>query len=278
MDTQSHRLRRLALARGLRASPAEAAAAGAVEMATAILGEVTQMKKTKAAAAAGDEDPIHAMLELGVFLLASLVKDARSATLPKLGGADFQEAARHVWDNKQDHPQIIAALCYVLQALSLKLTKWQVQLSDGGEWSDLAAEQQLALRKATEKGEKVVHFRARGFPYEIDLKEMTQKNLKTGTSRTIQEVEVSIGALAGDAGGEEEVEAEKPYKWQVSNGKGGWWDFPEDVDTKLKEARAAGISVVKCTIRGQHYEVDIVNMHQKNCKVGTRREIRTLEL
>ena len=30
---------------------------------------------------------------------------------------------------------------------------------------------------------------------------------------------------------------------------GGWWDFPDDVDTKLKEARAAGISVVKCTIR-----------------------------
>eukprot|EP00439_Symbiodinium_sp_Y106_P023629 s1568_g2.t3 len=317
MASQSHRLRRLALARGLRAGPAEAAAAGAAEMSTAILAEISQMK-TKVTAA-GDDDPIHTMVELGVFLLASLVKGARSATLPKLSGADFQagalhEAARYVWDQKQDHPQIITALCYVLQALSLKLTKWQVQLNDAGatpdslarsiirmitdkahvgdgkekegeeekeetddaeyvgedsddeeveeeaaeeeeegeddgdgegddeddtcygDWADLAAERQLELRKATEKGETVIHFRERGFPYEIDLKEMTQKNLKSGTTRTIQEVEVPISTLAGDGGAEEEVEAEKPYKWQVSNGKGGWWDFPEDVDAKLKES------------------------------------------
>ncbi|CAE7661259.1 unnamed protein product, partial [Symbiodinium sp. KB8] len=202
MASQSHRLRRLALARGLRAGPAEAAAAGAVEMSTAILTEISQMK-TKVAAV-GDDDPIHTMVELGVFLLASLVKGARSSTLPKLSGADFQEASRYVWEQKQDHPQIITALCYVLQALALKLTKWQVQLNDAGDWADLAAERQLELRKATEKGETVIHFRERGFPYEIDLKEMTQKNLKTGTTRTIQEVEVPVSTLAGDGGAEEE--------------------------------------------------------------------------
>ncbi|CAE7411005.1 unnamed protein product, partial [Symbiodinium microadriaticum] len=62
MASQSHRLRRLALARGLRAGPAEAAAAGAVEMSTAILTEISQMK-TKVAAV-GDDDPIHTMVEL----------------------------------------------------------------------------------------------------------------------------------------------------------------------------------------------------------------------
>ena len=30
---------------------------------------------------------------------------------------------------------------------------------------------------------------------------------------------------------------------------GGWWDFPPEVDEKVKEAKAAGLSVVTCVIR-----------------------------
>lgn len=220
----------------------------------------------------GKEEEIHqvyhTMLEWGVFLVANLVQKERAATIPKLKGPLFQEAAGFVWDKKQDDVKILAALSYVLQALSMNITKWQVEMHEG-EWSDMAAEQQLALRTAASKGETVLHFRARGFPYEIDIKAMTQTNLKSGTSRKIKEVDVTSFAAGG-----EEAEEEKPYKWQVSNGKGGWWDFPPDVDTKVKEAKGAGLTIVTCSIRGQPYEVDLNKMHQKNTKTGTKREIR----
>ena len=39
-----------------------------------------------------------------------------------------------------------------------------------------------------------------------------------------------------------------------------------------------GIIVTCAAACSDSAKVDIVNMHQKNCKVGTRREIRTLEL
>ena len=75
-----------------------------------------------------------------------------------------------------------------MQAVSMNITKWQMETSSG-EWADMAAEQQLGIRTAIAKGETVMHFRARGFPYEIDLKALTQTNLKSGTTRKIQEAE-----------------------------------------------------------------------------------------
>ena len=57
-----------------------------------------------------------------------------------------------------------------MQAVSMNITKWQMETSSG-EWADMAPEQQLGIRTAIAKAETVMHFRARGFPYEIDLKE-----------------------------------------------------------------------------------------------------------
>lgn len=35
----------------------------------------------------------------------------------------------------------------------------------------------------------------------------------------------------------------------MSKWSGGWWDFPPEVDTVVKDAKAAGLTVVTCVIR-----------------------------
>jgi len=184
-----------------------------------------------------------------------------------------------IWTNKQDFPELISALCHILEALALKVTKWQVEIGDTHEWADLSSERQLEIRLAKEKGETVVHFRARSFPYEINLVEMKQTNLKTGTLRPIRELEVSMSAVA-DSGEvtSDTVPEVRPYKWQVSNGRDGWWDFPADVDAKLKEAKAAGLVTLQATVRSQTYDIDLHDMFQQNKSTGTKRQIRICEL
>lgn len=269
---QSSNAQLLALAKCHMAELSTVAKTDAAEMVVEQLVTIVPKRlKAEKYSPEGRDQLAHELMDYGTFLLANLVQAEKSVSVPKLKGPRFQEAASLVWERKQDDVKVLAALSYVLQAVSANITKWQVQMNDGGDWTDMAAEQQLALRTAVSKGETVLHFRARGFPYEIDLKEMTQTNLKSGTSRKIQEVSVTS---FGEGGAEES----KPYKWQVSNGKGGWWDFPPEVDTVVKDAKAAGLTVVTCVIRGQPYEVDLNKMTQKNTKTGTKREIRTCEI
>jgi len=228
-----------------------------------------------------DAEQARSVGELAVILFARLVESARSETLLLLKGPDFIEAVNRVWRSFQDSPRILAALCFVLEAVAVKVVKWQITFDDGSTWKDLDDQLTMALRKATSKGERTLHFDARGFPYVIDLDRGVQENLKTFKSRPIREIEVDMGTSSTeeDKGGDDKSgdSVDVPQlKWQVSGGKDKWWDIPQEVGDLLSAAQAAGNPLCSFNVRGNDYEVDFAKMVQCNVATGTERSVRAL--
>mmetsp|Transcript_57458 Transcript_57458/g.125780 ORF Transcript_57458/g.125780 Transcript_57458/m.125780 type:complete len:172 (+) Transcript_57458:44-559(+) len=64
-------------------------------------------------------------------------------------------------------------------------------------------------------------------------------------------------------------------RWQVKAGPGGGWiDFDLDVSLEIDDAQARGEEAFQVTVRGQAYEINLVEMHQKNLSTGRKRSIR----
>eukprot|EP00435_Cladocopium_sp_Y103_P071739 s247_g38.t1 len=64
-------------------------------------------------------------------------------------------------------------------------------------------------------------------------------------------------------------------RWQVKAGPGGGWiDFDLDVSLEIDDAQARGEEAFQVTVRGQAYEINLVEMYQKNIGTGRKRSIR----
>ncbi|CAE7609971.1 unnamed protein product [Symbiodinium natans] len=64
-------------------------------------------------------------------------------------------------------------------------------------------------------------------------------------------------------------------KWQWSNGTGGrWMDFDADVALELSEAVGRGETLLKLSIRGRWYEINLQSMQQQSLATGRFRPIR----
>ena len=92
----------------------------------------------------------------------------------------------------------------------------------------------------------------------IDLKGMTQKNMRTGYTRSLRYVD------------ENGIKEGTSYKWQVFLGPSqGWTDFTEPHASHLNQALANGFSWTTLNSFNQaggewRYMIDLQGMTQKN--------------
>mmetsp|Transcript_6587 Transcript_6587/g.11342 ORF Transcript_6587/g.11342 Transcript_6587/m.11342 type:complete len:170 (-) Transcript_6587:74-583(-) len=64
-------------------------------------------------------------------------------------------------------------------------------------------------------------------------------------------------------------------RWQVKAGPGvGWVSFDLDASLEIDDAQARGEESFQVTVRGQAYEINLVEMYQKNLSTGRKRSIR----
>ncbi|CAJ1352938.1 unnamed protein product [Effrenium voratum] len=72
--------------------------------------------------------------------------------------------------------------------------------------------------------------------------------------------------------GNDDIVAEK---WQVQAGPGGSWiDFDASVSLEISDAVASGLSAFSFDLRGHSYEINLLEMTQKNAATGKVRSIR----
>ena len=74
----------------------------------------------------------------------------------------------------------------VAEAVGAPAPRWQVKAGAGGTWIDFDVDVSFEIDDAQARGEETFQVAVRGQTYEINLAEMTQKNLATGRKRSIR--------------------------------------------------------------------------------------------
>lgn len=139
---------------------------------------------------------------------------------------------------------------------------WQF-LADSG-WSDCDVATQEALTDAERTGLDSVDLRFRSWRYQYSLTSMTQLNSITGTCRALRR--------------RSPWSTSPPLpRWQYET-RSGWYDFDleghRSLAEALRDAEGDEVTVVRKVMRGVMYELDFVDLTQKNLSTGRVRALR----
>jgi len=142
--------------------------------------------------------------------------------------------------------------------------EWLLEDADG-VWVRLDHEISAQLLVAWYCGEQVLDYSdSQGQSFQVDLTVWEQRNIATGQKKRIV-WNSSDASSEGDALAESWADSQ-----ETTADSSTWLDPGEEAERQLFAALNSGQPVVRYTVNGCHFEVDVVNMVQTNLSTGER--------
>lgn len=138
--------------------------------------------------------------------------------------------------------------------------EWLIEDAEGS-WMRLDHEISAQLLVAWYCGEQLLDYSFQGASFQVDLTVWEQRNVQTGERKKIV-WNSSDASSEGDAG---------LADWAEGKEDGSTWLDPgEEAERQLWAALNSGQQVVRYSVNGCQFEVDVVNMIQTNLSTGER--------
>eukprot|EP00435_Cladocopium_sp_Y103_P070517 s996_g35.t1 len=138
--------------------------------------------------------------------------------------------------------------------------EWLIEDAEGS-WVRLDHEISAQLLVAWYCGEQLLDYSFQGASFQVDLTVWEQRNVETGEKKKIV-WNSSDASSEGDAGLADSAEGKEDSST--------WLDPGEEAERQLWAALNSGQQVVRYSVNGCQFEVDVVNMIQTNLSTGER--------
>ncbi|CAD7928352.1 unnamed protein product [Amoebophrya sp. A25] len=142
------------------------------------------------------------------------------------------------------------------------LFEWQ----HGNEWKPYESKYQEVMRNAFTANYPTIKFFIGSNDYEVNFKQMTQKNLKSGNMKKIR-----CSSEAKTKPGANGRMQESKFQWLDAS---RWKDFDWAADRVLWTDYKRGMATTRITIMGHNYDVDFMEWTQTNVRTKKSRPIR----
>ncbi|CAD7927831.1 unnamed protein product [Amoebophrya sp. A120] len=148
--------------------------------------------------------------------------------------------------------------------------EWQ----HGHDWKQYEGKYQEILKHAFVKHYPTIKFYIGKNDYEVNFRQMTQKNLKTGNVKKIRMLSAGLDDDTAAAGAAHLQGRMPESKFQWLEGGDKWKDFDWAADKLLWQDYKRGMATTRLTIMGHNYDIDYLEWTQTNIRTKKVRKIR----